>query len=56
MLDPQISDILACPQCKEGIVQDKEELICKKCRLAFLIKNGVPILLMEEATKLDELR
>jgi len=53
-MDNKLLDILACPVCKGGLVYRKEdkELICKLDRLAFQIKDDIPVMLVEEARKL----
>jgi tetraacyldisaccharide 4'-kinase len=49
---------LACPICKSNLIykRDKKELICKADRLAFPIRDEIPVMLEEEARKipLDE--
>ena len=48
--------ILACPQCK-GVVYlngEKNGLICDKCRLEYEIRDDIPIMLVDEARKLDQ--
>ena len=47
--------ILACPLCKGPLVLDKSarELICKADRLAFPIRDDIPVMLEEEARSLD---
>lgn len=46
---------LACPNCKGKVsyVQDKDRLICGACSLSYRIDNGVPVLLIDEAEKLN---
>ncbi len=53
-VDPKLLEILVCPLTKTPLTYDKEnqELISKKAGLAFPIRSGVPILLVEEARKL----
>ncbi|HEC29397.1 MAG TPA: Trm112 family protein [Gammaproteobacteria bacterium] len=53
-MDNKLLDILACPVCKGELVYRKEdkELICKLDRLAFQIKDDIPVMLVEEARKL----
>lgn len=48
-------DILVCPVTKAPLVYDKEkqELVSKSANLAYPVKNGIPIMLPEEARKLD---
>jgi len=54
-LDPRLLDILACPLTKSSLVYDEkaQELISKKAKLAFPIRDGIPIMLIEEARELD---
>jgi tetraacyldisaccharide 4'-kinase len=50
-VDAKLLDILVCPLCKGELLYKKieQELICKSCRLAFAVKDGIPIMLEEEA-------
>jgi uncharacterized protein YbaR (Trm112 family) len=54
ILDKKLLDILACPLCKGPLVYDKEhqELICKADRLAYPIRDDIPVMLEEEARQL----
>ena len=51
MLDRKLLDILACPICKSKLHFDKDanELICKADKLAFPVRDGIPVMLEEEA-------
>ena len=53
-LSKKLLDVLACPKCRGNLRYDKAKsrLICKKCRLAYRIEEGIPIMLVEEAEKL----
>ena len=53
--DESLLDIIVCPVTKEKLILDKEnnELISKEANLAFPIKQGIPILLIEEARKIS---
>lgn len=55
MIKKELLEILACPQCKGDVkLNDRENgLICEKCRLLYEIRDGIPIMLIEEAKKLD---
>ena len=57
-VDPKLLDILVCPLSKTPLIYDKKanELISKSASLAFPIRNGVPILLIDEARQLDEFK
>lgn len=50
-MDAKLLEIIACPVCKGEFVyrKDKQELICRFDRLAFPVKDGLPILLKEKA-------
>ena len=50
-MDKKLLDILACPVCKGPLVyqKDKQELICKADRLAFPIRDDIPVMLVDEA-------
>ena len=54
IFDESLLDIIVCPVTKEKLTLDKKtnELISKKAKLAFPIREGIPILLIEEARKL----
>lgn len=54
-MDKKLLDILACPICKGPLVylKDKQELICKADRLAFPIRDDIPVMLEDEARQLD---
>ncbi|HBC56523.1 MAG TPA: tetraacyldisaccharide 4'-kinase [Gammaproteobacteria bacterium] len=53
-MDTKLLEILACPICKGSLVYEKEaqELICKVDRVAFPIKDDIPVMLQEEAREL----
>ena len=54
-IDKGLLDILVCPVTKDKLLLDEEnnELISKEAKLAYPIKDGIPIMLPEEARKLD---
>ncbi len=54
-MDARLLDILVCPICKGPLLYRKaeQELICKADRLAFAIRDGIPVMLEDEARKLD---
>jgi len=49
MIDDILVKILACPACKGEVELLDKKLVCTKCRRKYPIKNGVPVLLVEEA-------
>jgi len=54
-VDNRLLDILACPACKGPLVfsRDTQELVCRADRLAFPIRDGIPVMLEEEARQLS---
>lgn len=54
-LDPAILEILVCPVTRGPLYYDDQagELISKEAKLAFPVRDGIPIMLPEEARKLD---
>lgn len=55
-MDKKLLDILVCPVTKGPLVYDKDhqELISRAARLAYPIRDGIPVMLEEEARKLSE--
>ena len=53
-VDPKLLEILVCPICKGKLVYRKDavELICRADRLAFPVKDGIPVMLEDDARKL----
>ncbi|MDR3056243.1 MAG: Trm112 family protein [Zoogloeaceae bacterium] len=53
-MDAKLLDILVCPLCKSELLYKKteQELVCKPCKLAFPVKDGIPVMLEEEARPL----
>jgi uncharacterized protein YbaR (Trm112 family) len=53
-MDTKLLDILVCPVCKGPLVYRKEqqELVCKGERLAYPIRDGIPVMLQDEAREL----
>jgi uncharacterized protein YbaR (Trm112 family) len=56
MLDPRLVEVLVCPLTHGPLDYDREkgELISKKARLAYPIRDGVPVMLADEARPLGE--
>jgi uncharacterized protein YbaR (Trm112 family) len=54
MLDKKILDFIVCPQCRGDLKLEGEFLICQNCQLKYPIKDDIPILLIEEAQKMDQ--
>ena len=55
MLDKKLLALLVCPLCKGDLHYDRErnELICRADRLAFPVRDGIPVMLPEEARELS---
>jgi uncharacterized protein len=55
-VDPRLLEILVCPVTRAQLTYDpvRQELISRAARLAYPIRDGVPIMLPEEARKLDD--
>jgi len=53
-MDPKLLEILVCPLCKGPLLwkKDAKELVCKADRLAFPVKDGIPVMLEDEARTL----
>jgi uncharacterized protein YbaR (Trm112 family) len=54
-MDAKLLEILVCPICKGALEYRKSEaeLVCSKCKLAFPIRDDIPIMLEEEARTLE---
>jgi len=55
-VDKKLLDILVCPLCKAPLHYDKKksELICNADRLAFPVRDDIPVMLEDEARRLTE--
>jgi uncharacterized protein YbaR (Trm112 family) len=55
-MDPRLLEILVCPVTKAPLVYNKEkqELQCKASKLAYPVRDGIPVMLEEEARPLSE--
>ncbi len=53
-MDSRLLEILVCPICKGPLDfrKTRQELVCKPCRLAYAIKDDIPVMLEEEARML----
>ncbi|MFH0799788.1 MAG: FHA domain-containing protein [Pseudomonadota bacterium] len=53
-LDQNLLDILVCPQCKGALasVEGNRGLVCNRCKIKFPVRDGIPIMLIEEAVDL----
>ncbi|WP_122048727.1 Trm112 family protein [Asaia bogorensis] len=55
-LDPRLLSMLVCPVTKEALIYDREaqELVSKGARLAYPVRDGIPVMLPEEARPLSD--
>lgn len=54
-MDSRLLEILACPLCKGPVVlhRDSNVLVCRADRLAFPVRDGIPVMLEEQAASLQ---
>ena len=55
MVDQELLDILACPKCKGDLDYDEkaQTLTCRACHLRYRIEDDIPIMLIDEAEKIE---
>jgi uncharacterized protein YbaR (Trm112 family) len=49
MIDKELLDILACPACKADVELKENKIVCKKCNKKYPIRDGIPVMLIDEA-------
>ena len=49
MIDEELRAILACPACKGDLIFEETRIICERCRKAYPIRDGIPVMLIDEA-------
>ena len=49
MIDKELLEILACPSCKGDVELKADKIVCKKCGKKYPIKDGIPVMLIDEA-------
>lgn len=56
MISKELLEIIACPKCKGAVRLDAERigLVCPACQLLYEIRDGIPIMLIDEAKPLPE--
>ncbi len=54
-VNKELLDILACPNCKGDVHLDEvgSGLVCDHCKLLYEVRDGIPIMLVEEAKRLE---
>ncbi len=55
-MDARLLEILVCPVCKGPLDfrKARQELVCKACRLAYPVRDDIPVMLEEEARQLSQ--
>lgn len=55
-MDTKQIEMMVCPECNGKLRYDNstQELVCDNCQLAFPVRDGIPVMLTEEARKLGE--
>ena len=53
-IDKKLLDILVCPVSKGSLEQIGDELICNESKLAYTIKDGIPVMIPDEARDLSD--
>lgn len=51
MIDAKLLELLACPACGGDVTEVKEKIVCAGCGRRYPIKNGIPVLLADQAEK-----
>ena len=56
MMDKKQIDMMACPECHANLeyLKATKELVCDACKLAFPVRDGIPVMLIEEARNIAE--
>ncbi len=49
MIDPELLEVLACPVCKTKVREEADRLVCAACGRRYPIREGIPVMLIEEA-------
>jgi uncharacterized protein YbaR (Trm112 family) len=49
MIDEELKRILVCPACKSDLQFEETQIICRACRKAYPIRDGIPVMLISEA-------
>jgi uncharacterized protein YbaR (Trm112 family) len=49
MIDKELLDILACPACRGDVELKEEKICCKNCGRRYPVREGIPIMLVDEA-------
>ena len=54
-LAAELKEILACPKCKGELEfrEEKQEIVCRTCKLVYRIEDDIPVMLVDEAKPLQ---
>ena len=55
-MNKELLEILACPNCKGILTWKEDKIICPQCKKYYPIKDGIPVMLIEEARDYEEKR
>lgn len=55
-MDKKQIEMIVCPECngKLSYEKNRQQLVCDNCNVAFPVKDGIPVMLIEEAIKLEQ--
>ena len=58
MIEKGLLEVLACPACKSAVKSEGEKVVCtdSNCGLLYPVRDGIPVMLIEEAEKPDQER
>ena len=48
-MDKDLLDMLACPACRADVFLESDKIVCTSCRRRYPIREGIPVMLIEEA-------
>ena len=51
MIDQELLDILICPSCRGAVELIDQKIVCRECGLKYPIRDGVPVMLIDQAEK-----
>lgn len=54
MISKELLEILVCPACHGDLREEDAELVCTQCGLRYPVRDGIPIMLVEEAVRREE--
>lgn len=56
MIDRTLLELLACPVCKTAVREEGDRLVCVRCGRRYPVRDGIPVMLVEEAEQPSEKR